>query len=463
MSLARYALLPCIALTLGGCFNPDPAAEATETDTDVDPGSSSGASATTTDTPSTSGSSTTATSTTEPTDTVTTTVGESSTSLDPDSTGPVAAECGNGTLEGAEECDDGDLEAGDGCSSACIDETVACDPGLVGALAGSELERIAFRSGYLYGLRTLVPSRLVTIDASDPTDLAGANELSIDEDNYPNWNPGDLVASQTHLWTGGRNPELMSIDLASPDAPAFDFFAGPNDSDGPVEVMGDLLLQARSVSERINVWDISNPSNPSMLPPIGNPSQVFRDVAAADDMVIALAGSHVEIWDVSTPAVPAFVGELDGAPWTGSVRSAANGDTVAVATTGAGVGIIDYAIPSAPTVAATIGGENFPRDVAIRGEYVYVPVTNGLRVYDISNPRDPALAGSYLEVEVYGVSIALSDEHVFLGTEGGIRVLGDMPGFCDARCGNNTVEYPEACDDGNLDDGDGCSASCENE
>ncbi len=461
MTWSHLALASVGVLLVGGCFNPeDPPADTDAAGTGSTSDSSGPTSGTSPTSASSSGETTqtsTSSTTTEPTSTT------SSTTDDPDSTGPTEAECGNGTVEGNEECDDGDLDPGDGCSTACLDETIACAPDLVGALAGQELERIGYKDGYVYGFRTIIPSRLVTIDATNPENPALAGELQIDEDNYPNWNPGDVAVSDTHLFTGGQNPELMSIDVSTPNMPAFDYFDGPNESDGPVEVMGNLLLQASSVSERINVWDISNPSAPTPLPAVGNPSQVFNDVAAADDLVIAVGGAHVEIWNVSTPAVPEFVGELDGAPWTGTVRSAANGETVAVATTGAGVGIIDYAIPSAPTAAATIPGENFPRDVAIRGDFVYVPVTNGLRVYDVSNPRDPTLAGSYLEVEVYGASLALSDEHVYLGTENGLRVLGDMPGFCEARCGNNTVEYPEACDDGNLDDGDGCSASCQNE
>ena len=439
---------------LGGCFNPDDVEAETDaagsSSTAADPSSSTSAASETTSADTTSASTN---GTDDPTSTTTAA----------DTTGSGPAECGNGTVEGDEECDDGDLEAGDGCSAACLDEALACDPGLVGALAGQELQRIVHKDDYLYGLRSNVPSRLVFIDAGDPQNPVMGGTVSIDEDNYPMWNPGDLVASQTHLWTGGVNPELLSIDVTMPAAPVFDFFAGPNESDGPVEVMGDILLQAASVGEQIRVWDISNPSAPTPLPAIGNPSQVFRDVAAAEGHAIAIAGTHVEIWDVSTPAVPSFVGELDGAPWSGTNRTAANADTVAVATTGAGTVLIDYSIPSAPSIAGTIPDENFPRDVAVRGDFVYIPVTNGLRVYDISNPDDPTLAGSYLEVEVYGLSIALSEEHVYLGTEGGIRVLGDMPGFCEARCGNNTTEYPEACDDGNLVDGDGCSSSCANE
>ncbi len=451
-----------------GCFNPD--------DVDADTDATGGAQTDTTETNATvaettnptasSSASTTGPPTTGPTETAGPT--ETTTPTDPSdsddvSTGPGVAECGNGDLEADEECDDGDLRSGDGCSAACLDESIACDPGLVGALAGPELERLAFKDDYLYGFRRTVPSRLDVIDVADPTNPSDAANLPIDADNYPNWNPGDLVASDTHLWTGGRNPELMSIDISTPDDPMFDYFAGPNDSDGPVDVVGNTLFQAFSVGERIRAWDITDPSAPTALPGIGNPAQVFRDVAAADDHVIAIAGPHVEIWDVSTPAVPMFVGELNGAPWSSTNRSIANGDTVVVATNGTGVGIIDYALPSAPSVATTIPDESSPRDVGLRGDFAYVPVTNGLRVYDVSDPASPVLAGAYLEVEVYGVSIGLSDEHVYLGTESGLRVLGDMPGFCEARCGNDTVEYPESCDDGNLDDGDGCSAQCTNE
>lgn len=154
------------------------------------------------------------------------------------------------------------------------------------------------------------------------------------------------------------------------------------------------------------------------------------------------------------------MGALDADAWDTTVRSLANEDTVVLATVGAGVGIVDYSIPSNPIVAGMINPQSSPRDLALRDDFVYVPVQNGLEVYDISNPAEPIRAGAYLELSVYGISLALSDEHVYLGTESGIRVLEDMPGFCEARCGNNTPEYPEGCDDGNLVDGDGCSAAC---
>ena len=463
----RSNLAPVLLVAVviaSGCFNPEDTPGATD-----GPTASTGESTTGTDTvtPTTtpSGTSpTTGSSTSSETDPATTIdPSDPGTGTEDDSTGPAIAECGNGTMEGDEECDDGDLRPGDGCSTACLDESIACDPGLAGALAGPELERLALSGTHLYGLRNTVPSELVVVDVSDPTNPSGAGALSIDEENYPNWNPGDLVASGDHLWTGGINPEFMSIDISSPTEPMFDYFAGPNESDGPIEILGNVLFAAHSVGEQLRVRDISDPSAPTPLPSIGNPSQVFRDVAAADDRVIAIAGPHLEIWDVSTPAVPMFEGELNGAPWSGSIRSAANGTTVVLATTGSGVGIVDYSLPGAPMVAATIPEESSPRDIALVGDFAYVPVTNGLRVYDVSNPEDPVLAGSYLEVEVYGVSVALSDSHVYLGTEGGLRVLEDMPGLCTARCGNNTVEYPESCDDGNTADGDGCSASCENE
>ena len=458
-------VLATLALS-SGCFSPDDAPADTDgpaPTTDASTTATGTSSPTGTDPTSPPGGLTTTggtdpATTTDPSDTLGTSTGP-----DDDSTGPGVPACGNGMVEGDEECDDGDLRPGDGCSTACLDESIACDPGLVGALAGSELKRLAHTGSHLYGLRTTVPSQLIVLDVSDPANPSNAGELSIDEDNYPNWNPGDLLASGSHLWTGGINPELMSIDISTPTVPVFDHFGGPNESDGPIEILGDVLFAARSVGEQIRVRDISDPSAPTGLPSVGNPAQVFRDVAAAGDRVIAIAGPHLEVWDVSTPAIPVFEGELSGAPWTGSVRSAANGDTVVLATTGSGVGIVDYALPGAPVVAATIPDESSPRDIALRGDYAYVPVTNGLRVYDVSNPASPVLAGSYLEVEVYGVSIALSEEHVFLGTESGVRVLEDMPGLCEARCGNNAVEYPESCDDGNVDDGDGCSSSCENE
>lgn len=42
-----------------------------------------------------------------------------------------------------------------------------------------------------------------------------------------------------------------------------------------------------------------------------------------------------------------------------------------------------------------------------------------------------------------------------------IKLKYSYPVDCYAECGNGIIEYGESCDDGNLEDGDGCSSNCE--
>lgn len=472
----RFYVLSGFAL-LAGCFSPDDVSAGTESETDTDtaPTSTSTASttagtmSTTAGTMSTTAETDPTTTSSPPTSTEPTTDETTDATTDPptgDETttgGPPA--CGDGSTDDGEECDDGDIESGDGCSAACLDESNFCDPRLIGALGGnSTINRIAVSGDVLFARMLGGNARIESVDVSDPETPSMISSFAPDPDDYPNWDPLDILVEGTHLWTSGNNPEFISVDVSDPANMTLDFIAGPNFSDGHIAILGDRLYEAHSVGEQLRGWNISDPSGPSGLPSIGNPSRVFDDVAGFGDRVIALNGAQLEIWDVSVPGVPAFEGDLVGGGWGGSRRSVANDDTVAIA---AGVNpevtLVDYSNPNAPAVAGSLDEDGAVGDLGIRDDFLYVPITNGLRVYDISNPDDPVQAGSYLEIEVYGTGIGLGDDYVFLGTESGLRILADMPGFCEARCGNSTVEYPEECDDGNLLGGDGCSTACVDE
>lgn len=467
----RFCILGGFAL-LGGCFSPDDVTADAETDTDTDTAPTSTSTASTTMAPTTSTTagteSTTAgtESTTSPTTEGTTLEPTTEATINPSTgeettTGGPAA-CGDGTTDDGEECDDGDLESGDGCSAACLDETNFCDPRLVGALGGnSTVLRLAVSGDVLFARMIGGATRIESVDVSDPENPSLISTFAPNPEDYPNWDPLDILVEGTHLWTSGNNPEFISVDVSDPADMMLDFIAGPNFSDGHIAILGDRLYEAHSVGEQLRGWNISDPSSPMQLASIGNPSRVFDDVAGFGDRVIALNGGQLEIWDVSLPAVPVFEGDLLGGSWGGTRRTVANDDTVAIAAgSNPEVTLVDYSNPNAPAVAGTLDEDGAVADLGIRDDFLYVPITNGLRVYDVSNPDDPVQAGSYLEIEVYGTAIGLGDDHVFLGTESGLRILADMPGFCDPRCGNSTVEYPEECDDGNLDDGDGCSSTC---
>jgi len=123
-----------------------------------------------------------------------------------------------------------------------------------------------------------------------------------------------------------------------------------------------------------------------------------------------------------------------------------------------GVEVVDYSQPDLPQVIDGDYPNEFFSDAALIGNYLYLPVTNGLEVYDVADPTAPILAGSYLQIEAYTSGFALDAPYAYISTDDGLRIVEELPGLCEARCGNNVQEYPEPCDDGNLVADDGCDA-----
>ena len=450
-----------VALLPLACFNPD---ETGVTETDSGPGSSSTMGTGTseaTDSATTAASTTEGTSTTEPT----TTVADASTTAAESSSSGGAGVCGDGTQDPGEDCDDGDLESGDGCSAACLDESNFCESALVGGFNSAfNLQRMVAADGYLYYNLSGTPSGLRVLDVADPANISQVGTLSLDAENYPNWLSLGLILEGDYLITAGREPELVVFDVSDPTSPQVAMQGAPNDGDGHIALQEGLLYESHGISERVNV---RNASNLPDLPPVsnlGNPSEVFTNVGAFGSLAaITTNGGHMEIWGTEVPNAPTFEGEYEITPNPSPIRRILMDEDTIFLITGSGVILIDYANPAIPSEASRLPNPDFTQDAALRGDYLYVPRINGLQVWDVSNHDDPVLADNYLQVDAYANAVTYDETYVYLQTDDGLRVIEELPGFCESRCGNNHVEYPEDCDDGNLDDGDGCSASCTND
>ena len=65
---------------------------------------------------------------------------------------------------------------------------------------------------------------------------------------------------------------------------------------------------------------------------------------------------------------------------------------------------------------------------------------------------------------VGGRVLVLGDHNLFtdngIGTADNATLAANLVGWAQGECGNTILEGDEACDDGNLDDGDGCSSTC---
>lgn len=380
-----------------------------------------------------------------------------------ETTGP-ASFCGDGTLNRDEECDDRNGVPGDGCSAACLDENIWCEVEAVGSLDGHPEGHLAAADGFLYGAMSFGPEpfTLRVIDGTDPSMMAEVGSVAID---LPNWDGESVEFKDGYVATGGRYSGFAIVDVSDPESPqvVFTEYEGGSNGEGPV-IAGDVMLRSHTDnSERAQIWDVTDMANPSQVQPyIGMAEVSFTHLAVADGYGILFGAPYLEIWDISTPATSTMLAQRSNIVASQVRRVVANADTVIVA--GSEILHIDYSLPALPQVVNLNLDLALPaNDIVLRGDLIYLPVANGLEVWDISAPGTPVLAGSYLQPLADTFAVTVDESHAYIGTESGLRMIAGLPGLCNARCGNSHVEYPENCDDGNLDDGDGCSALCGDE
>ena len=296
------------------------------------------------------------------------------------STGPV---CGDGERDAMEECDDGNSSSGDGCSAACLDEALRCTPGLVGADANSDLGRMVVDSGFLYTVRfDSNPSLMRVIDVSVPTLPSEQGSFALDPGDYPEWRTIGLAKRGDLIWTGGQNPDLMSIDVSDPSTPTRGSIVGPARSDGHLEIVGDALFLAYSVSERARIYDLSVDGDVRLVAQYGNPSLVFTNVGAHGTWAFASTrAGHLEVWDVTVVTSPVFVGEADPPSALSDVRRIVANDTTLALATFDGVHLVDYSVPGTPSYVGTIGSGTSFDDVGMVDSFLYLPTPVGMQVW----------------------------------------------------------------------------------
>jgi len=369
--------------------------------------------------------------------------------------------CGDGVVDEGEECDDRNQTVGDGCSAACLDENVWCETEVVGMYTAAPSGELAAANGFMYfGAGPSQQETLRIVDATDPSKIVETASLGVELSDE--WNGHSVQYKDGYVATGGPYTGMAIVDVDPPGSPEVVFTlqnAGPG---GGVVIEGDLLYKSApgSGGERLQIWDVSDMAKPSMIHGyMGWEDQYYPDFAAASGYAALVGPPFLEIWDTSPPESPSLVAQLTNVDTTQIGRVVADTDTVIIV--GAEVLHVDYSMPNLPHLETLEIDLPFAvHDVALREDFIYLPVTNGLQVWDISIPEDPVLAGVYLEPASATFAVALDDEYAYIATDFGIRILRGLPGLCGARCGNNHIEYPEQCDDGGVSEGDGCSATC---
>ncbi len=325
--------------------------------------------------------------------------------------------CGNGILEDGESCDDGNLESEDGCSVNCtIEEEWFCDV----SVAPSQC--------------TPVPpcgnSALNSGEFCDDGNVAsgdGCSENCIIEDGFVCTceNPGgfELGAADTS-GTGvmGAIGGTFRGDQECPTGFALTgltvgYFTASN---GNTMVQGIDMQCTEAVADGAGV--IGHGAGASIVTAFSGsatPNSTETLACATDEFVIGITGLG--------GAMNASSSDLRGF------------DTLSVQCASASISgtTIAFGTPSSVTSAITGSGQVQQGVSCPEGQLIAAVSTHGQVIYDRFEPRCASASVSCLN------ALSICTELV--------------------DCGDGDVTGAEECDDGNNEDGDGCSSICVNE
>ena len=188
------------------------------------------------------------------------------------------------------------------------------------------------------------------------------------------------------------------------------------------------LAYLASAEGGLHILDVSDPSRPLWVGNIGGGTARFSaiDVALSDDGTIAYVAraEGLEVIDVSDPVKPRTLATLAEGEGLGVTL---DGSRLYLAAGGTGLFIIDISDPANPQHLGSCTTARFAFDVAIRGAFAYVAdAGSGLSIIDVADPTQPQLLESYLpEGSVTTSSVVIRDHLAYVSDTGfyGLRIL----------------------------------------
>ena len=339
---------------------------------------------------------------------------------------PVAAVCGNGSVETSEECDDGNTANGDGCSSSCIVESgFGCSPTTVGS--GPSVCDVDTDDD---GIQD-------SIDLDDDNDgipdtVEGGDTLDTDGDGIPN--RLDLDSDNDGLTdireAGYDDPENDGV-LNETDGVDQDGLVGPADTDDSTADAANITVATGTAENDVDTADFPLDEDGDNVPN-------FLDLDSDNDGIR-------DLYESGLPNPVSLDADNDGTiDFIDGPTSDPDGDGILVGTDGTPN---DRGDESDPTPANTGPvTTDLPDYLNISSDGTNNDIDSspfgGLDTDDNGRIDDPT--------DSDGDGIPDNTENPSdVGTFGG-----------GASCGDGVVDTLEGCDDGNTVDGDGCSAVC---
>ncbi len=356
-----------------------------------------------------------------------------------------------------------------------IDVSVPVMPIPVGYLQSTTIRRIAALDGFAL-LTSLY--EVLLLDVSDPqqpfishtythptqikTSAVSGNRLYLGNLNLPDNTIGDMSILEISLPEGlstlghykrlprtidvansgdivflaAEATSLIAVDATEPEHPQTLCELPLEVSEGPSFVEGSLLYIVAPQNE-INIIDISDPSELSLLGSIICPADVSCLVVQGNSLYAGLPYPHgIKIYNVANPAAPVETGSIDLDVWTGNL--ALEGNYLFVGSSG--IMIFDVSNPSSPQQAGFVGSGNlYGGGLARAGTYLYAATNDAVDIYTCADPADPQFASrTNLPAGIFDLEAVQNKVYVAAETSGVYVLEHDSAGFAQITGYYNT-------------------------
>lgn len=321
-----------------------------------------------------------------------------------------------------------------GLPAATVTRTVvvnpaSCDPTLAGSASTSDWPNsVSSQGGYVYTVSNgamYSRSPLEVFDVSNPglptkvaTTSTGYGPLDVfsqgnyayvvinGEDKFQVFNISNPL-SPTLVGSVNTGSHTYGISIGDP---------GYNwDHPYSVFVQGNYAYVINNSSNTLQIFDISNPTNPTSVALVstGN-TPVYLYVAGNYAYVVNVNSNTLQVFNVSNPANPISVASVSTGirPHDISIQ---NNYAYIVNFSSNTLQVFDISNPASPVVVASVGTNGYPYSISIQGTYAYVTnmTTYTLQVFNISNPLNPVSVG-LVSTGIAPVGVSLQTNYAYV-------------------------------------------------
>lgn len=175
--------------------------------------------------------------------------------------------------------------------------------------------------------------------------------------------------------------------------------ASPDDNPNQIFISGNYAYVS-SAQLGIRIFDVSDPANPIYLSTIATTgAEVVNLYAEGHFLYTAQKQYGAAVYNVADPHNPQSWltcdgPGIDGQPcsWPRAITAADGYAYVADGTYG--LVVLDVTLPISRIVGTYLYSfGNYPQSIAVSGKYAFLGGNSGLRIFDVSNPAAPTLAG----------------------------------------------------------------------